>query len=50
MPASSRDHAAGSKIVSVEARTVSVPLDHATSFSTRRVTARDYAMVRVRTA
>ena len=50
MPASSSDHAAGSKIVSVEARTVSVPLDHATSFSTRRVTARDYALVRVRTA
>ena len=39
-----------SKITAVEARTVSIPLDQATSFSTRRVTARDYAVVRVRTA
>ena len=50
MSASSSDHAAGSKIVSVEARTVSIPLDHATSFSTRRVTCRDYGLVRIRTA
>jgi L-alanine-DL-glutamate epimerase-like enolase superfamily enzyme len=42
--------AAGAKIDSVEARTVRVPLDHATSFSTRKVTARDYVLVRVRTA
>jgi len=39
-----------SKITTVEARTVSIPLDQATSFSTRRVTARDYTVVRVRTA
>jgi hypothetical protein len=45
-----RERAAGANIVSVEARTVRVPLDQATSFSTRRVTARDYALVRVRTA
>ncbi|PLZ03882.1 racemase [Burkholderia sp. WAC0059] len=38
------------QIVSVEARTVRVPLDHATAFSTRLVHARDYALVRVRTA
>ncbi|MBA3478403.1 MAG: mandelate racemase/muconate lactonizing enzyme family protein [Lautropia sp.] len=39
-----------SKITTVEARTVSIALDQATSFSTRRVTARDYTVVRVRTA
>jgi L-alanine-DL-glutamate epimerase-like enolase superfamily enzyme len=44
------ERAAGAKIDSVEARTVRVPLDHATSFSTRKVTARDYVLVRVRTA
>ncbi len=39
-----------SRIVSVEARTVSVPLDHVTSFSTRKVSARDYVLVKIRTA
>jgi L-alanine-DL-glutamate epimerase-like enolase superfamily enzyme len=42
--------AADSRIVSVEARTVSVPLDHVTSFSTRKVSARDYVLLRIRTA
>jgi L-alanine-DL-glutamate epimerase-like enolase superfamily enzyme len=41
---------ADARIVSVEARSVSIPLDHATSFSTRKVTARNYTLVRVRTA
>lgn len=50
MPEASSERISGSEIISVEARTVSVPLDEATSFSTRRVTARDYALVRVRTA
>jgi len=50
MPERSSERAAGARIESVEARTVSIPLDHATAFSTRRVTARDYALVRVRTA
>ncbi len=40
---------AGSRIVSVEARTVTIPLEKPTSFSTRQVFARDYAVVRVRT-
>jgi L-alanine-DL-glutamate epimerase-like enolase superfamily enzyme len=44
------DHDAGSRITSVQARTVSVPLDHVTSFSTRKVSARDYVLVSVRTA
>ncbi|MDQ7977241.1 mandelate racemase/muconate lactonizing enzyme family protein [Paraburkholderia sp. SARCC-3016] len=38
------------KIVSVEARTVRVPLDRVTSFATRVVAARDYTLVRIRTA
>ena len=38
-----------SRIESVASCTVRVPLDVATSFATRRVTARDYALVRVRT-
>lgn len=38
-----------SRVVAVEAATVRVPLDVATSFSTRRVVARDYGVVRVRT-
>jgi len=38
------------RIVSVEARTVRIPLDHVTSFSTRQVAARDYGLVRIRTA
>jgi L-alanine-DL-glutamate epimerase-like enolase superfamily enzyme len=41
---------AGSKIVSVEARPVTIPLEHPTSFSTRQVLSRDYVVVRVRTA
>jgi L-alanine-DL-glutamate epimerase-like enolase superfamily enzyme len=40
---------AGSRIVSVESRTVTIPLEKPTSFSTRQVFARDYAVVRVRT-
>lgn len=38
------------RIVSVEAQTISIPLDNPTSFATRQVFARDYAVVRVRTA
>lgn len=38
------------RIVSVLARTVCVPLDQATAFSTRVVTERHYCLVRVRTA
>nr|WP_297457627.1 mandelate racemase/muconate lactonizing enzyme family protein [uncultured Halomonas sp.] len=37
-----------SKIQSIEARTIRVPLDNPTSFSTRQVHHRDYAIVRVR--
>lgn len=44
------DSVAGSKIVSVEARPITIPLDHPTSFSTRQVLARDYVVVRLRTA
>ncbi|MPZ24790.1 MAG: mandelate racemase/muconate lactonizing enzyme family protein, partial [Dehalococcoidia bacterium] len=36
-----------SRVASVSAATVRVPLDTATSFSTRRVTAREYSLVRV---
>ena len=39
----------GARIESVEARTISVPLDNATSFSTRKVFARDYTVVKVKT-
>ena len=39
-----------SRIVSVQARTISVPLDNATSFSTRKVFARDYTVVKIQTA
>jgi len=39
-----------SRILAVEARTVRVPLGQLTSFSTRQVLARDYTLVRVRTA
>ena len=41
--------AASSTVRSVEARTIRVPLDAPTSFSTRQVHHRDYAVVRVRT-
>jgi len=41
--------AGASTIVKVEACTVRVPLDRVTSFATRTVHARDYALVRVRT-
>ena len=44
------DYANDSRIVSVEARTISIPLDHVTSFSTRKVSARDYTLVKIRTA
>lgn len=39
-----------SRVVSVEARTIRVPLERSTAFSTRLVTARDYTVVRVTTA
>ena len=44
------DYTNDSRIVSVEARTVCIALDHPTSFSTRQVSARDYTLVRVRSA
>jgi L-alanine-DL-glutamate epimerase-like enolase superfamily enzyme len=44
------DTTSDARIVSVEARTVSIPLDNPTSFSTRQVLSRDYTLVRVRTA
>lgn len=44
------DYANDSRIVSVQARTISIPLDNPTSFSTRKVSARDYTLVRVKTA
>lgn len=37
------------KIVSVSSSTVRVPLDNVTSFATRTVSARDYALVKIRT-
>lgn len=39
-----------SRIVSIKARTIRVPLDKVTYFSTRSVAARDYTVVKVRTA
>ena len=47
---SQTDHQSASRIVSVEARTITIPLENPTSFSTRQVFARDYVVVRVRTA
>ena len=47
---SQNDHQSASRIVSVEARTITIPLENPTSFSTRQVFARDYVVVRVRTA
>lgn len=44
------DYTNDSRIVSVEARTLCIPLDQVTSFSTRNVSARDYTLVKVRTA
>lgn len=44
------DYANDSRIVAVEARTISIPLDNVTSFSTRKVSARDYTLVKIRTA
>src|SRR5260370_17527359 len=44
------DYQTCSRIVSVEARTIRVPLDRHTAFATRLVTARDYTVVRVTTA
>ena len=44
------DYINDSRIVSVETRTVSIPLDNVTSFSTRKVSARDYVLVKIRTA
>ena len=37
------------RIASVEARTVKIPLDQATAFARRQVTQREYALVRIRT-
>jgi L-alanine-DL-glutamate epimerase-like enolase superfamily enzyme len=37
------------KIISVEARTVHIPLRQATAFARRQVTSRDYSLVKVRT-
>jgi L-alanine-DL-glutamate epimerase-like enolase superfamily enzyme len=44
------DYTNDSRIVSIEARTITIPLDKVTSFSTRKVSARDYTLVKVRTA
>lgn len=44
------DYTNDSRIVSVEARTIRVALDQVTTFSTRTVSARDYTLVKVRTA
>lgn len=41
--------AQGARITSVQSRTIRVPLDNATSFSTRKVLARDYTLTRVAT-
>jgi L-alanine-DL-glutamate epimerase-like enolase superfamily enzyme len=43
------DFSNDARIVSVEARTINIPLDNATSFSTRKVVARNYTLVRIRT-
>src|SRR5690625_7876742 len=37
------------RIESVKTRTVSIPLDNPTSFSTRKVCAREYTLVKIRT-
>ena len=37
------------KVVSVEARTVHIPLRVATAFARRKVTSRDYSLVKIRT-
>lgn len=50
MPHPASDVAGAARIVSVQARTISIPLDHETSFSTRKVSAREYTLVKVRTA
>jgi L-alanine-DL-glutamate epimerase-like enolase superfamily enzyme len=42
-------HASDARIISVEARSIGIPLDHVTSFSTRKVAARNYTVVRIRT-
>lgn len=49
MKVAGSDYSVASKIESVEARTVSIPLDFVTAFSTRKVAKRDYTLVRVRT-
>ena len=38
-----------SRVVSVEARTVHIPLQQATAFARRKVTSRDYSLVKIRT-
>lgn len=50
MPVEANATPADSRIATVEARTVRIPLDHVTSFSTRKVSAREYTLVKVRTA
>lgn len=50
MSHSTQENLERSRIVSVAARTIRVPLQAPTSFSTRQVLARDYAVVRVTTA
>lgn len=50
MSAKGTNHDLGARIESVQARTISIPLDHPTSFSTRKVLGRDYAVLKVRTA
>ena len=37
------------RVVSVQARTVHIPLQQATAFARRQVTARDYSLVKIRT-
>lgn len=45
MPVEANATPADSRIATVEARTVRIPLDHVTSFSTRKVSAREYTLV-----
>ncbi len=37
------------RVISVEARTVHIPLRQATAFARRQVTSRDYSLVKIRT-
>lgn len=49
MPKDAATAVQGARIQSVQACTVRVPLDNPTSFSTRKVLAREYALVKIRT-